>query len=79
MVEQQTTTSHLPELLRRLETGWRIEEPLLQRTVLHGADGRASVLEVVIRKDGERRVIALDDDPDVGRFLEERRLAIFEV
>lgn len=79
MVEQQTTTSHLPELLHRLEIGWRIEEPLLQRTVLHGADGRASVLEVVIRKDGERRVIALGDDPEVGQFLEERRLAIFEV
>ena len=79
MVELHVTTSHLPELLRRLHDGWEIDEPLLQRSVLHRPGGRASVFEVVIHKDRERRVLALADDPDVLQFLKERQLAIFEV
>lgn len=53
MYERQTTRHHLPELQRRLEEGWHVEEPLLRRSVLHGVDGRRSVFEVVIRKNGE--------------------------
>jgi hypothetical protein len=79
MIELQTTRHHLPELQRRLADGWYIEEPLLRRSVLHGLDGRRSIFEVVIRKNGERRAIALSDEPEIERFLAQRGLAILEV
>lgn len=79
MFELQTTRHHLPELQRRLAEGWYIEEPLLHRSVLHGPDGRRSVFEVVIRKNGERRAIALSDEPEIECFLTQRKFAILEV
>ena len=79
MLEAQPTRHHLPELLRRLDDGWRIEEPLLQRSVSHGLHGRSTVLEVVICKEGQRRAIALADGAEVQQFLRQRRLRVFEV
>ena len=79
MLRYSTTNNHLPELQRRLETGWRIEQPLLQRSVLHGLHGRQSVFEVVICRDGERTVLALCDDPEVQQFVGTHRLDILEV
>lgn len=73
------TQNHLPELRRRLEAGWHVEEPLLQRSVLHGLNGRQSVIEVVICRDDERSVLALCDDPDVQHFVVEHRFDILEV
>lgn len=78
MLELQTTHHHLPELQRRLAEGWDVEEPLLHRSVPHGPDGH-SVFEVVIRKDGERRAIALSDEPEIECFLTQRKFAILEV
>jgi hypothetical protein len=75
----QPTHNHLPELRRRLEAGWHVEEPLLQRSVLHGIDGRRAVIEVVICRDGERSVLALCDDPDVQHFVGEHRFDILHV
>jgi hypothetical protein len=79
VIELPTTRNHLPELLRRLDEGWSIEEPLLHRSVVHGWDGRRSVFEVVICRDVERRALALVDDPDVEQFLTQRCFAILEV
>ena len=79
MLQLSPTQNHLPELQRRLEAGWRIEEPLLQRSVLHGLHGRQAVLEVVLCKNGERSVLALCDDPDVQHFVVKHRFDILEV
>ena len=79
MFELQTTRHHLPELQRRLDEGWHIEEPLLHRSVLHGLHGRRSVFEVVICRNGERRAIALSDEPEVEHFLAQQKFAILEV
>jgi hypothetical protein len=79
VIELAVTTSHLPELLRRLDEGWWIEEPLLQRSILFGLDGRRSVLEAVICKDRERCVIALGDEPEVQAFVAQRGLRLLEL
>ena len=79
MVELLTTQHHLSELQRRLAQGWHVEEPLLRRSVLHGWDGRRSLYEVIICKDGERHVIALTDEPEIEDFLEQRQFVILEV
>ncbi len=79
MIELPTVTGHLPELLRYLDDGWHIEAPLLQRSALHGIDGRSAVLEIVLRKERQRRVIAVGDDVEVRHFFESRRLPILEI
>ncbi len=79
MVDVSITTGQLADLIRRLEDGWRIEAPLLQRGVLHGREGRSAVLEVVICKDGERRVLALRDDLEMRQYFEARRVTILAI
>ena len=79
MIELPVATSYLPELLCRLDDGWQVEESILQRSLLHGPRGRDAVLEVILRKDRERTVIALADDPEAWEFVAQRRLAILEV
>ncbi len=79
MLQHATTQNHLPELQRRLAAGWRVEEPLLQRSVLHGIHGRQAVLEVVMYRAGERSVLALCDDPEIHRFVVNHHFDILEV
>lgn len=79
MIDLRPTTNHLPELLQRLHAGWSIEEPLLQRSTLGSMRGRQTVIEVVIRKDQVRSVLALIDDPEVYDFLTEHHFAILEI
>jgi hypothetical protein len=79
VIELPVSTSYLSELLSRLDDGWQVEEPILQRTLLHGPRGRHTALEVILRKERERKVIALADDPEVWEFVARRRFAILEV
>jgi hypothetical protein len=73
------TLAGLQQLQNWIITGWRIEEPVLQRNVYHALDGRVCVFEVVLCRCGERRAIALHDEPDVHRFLHEQGLRVLEV
>ena len=79
MIDVSITSGQLADLVCRLDNGWRIEAPLLQRSILHGPEGRRAVLEVVIRKDGERRVLALSDDLEARQFFEARRVGILAI
>ena len=78
MAELPADAFHLAELMRLLDEGWCVEEPVLQHS---GADGRGccAILEVVLHKDDERRVVALGSDLPVWEFLEQRKLAILDV
>ena len=79
MIELESSTGDLRELVAQLDAGWHIEAPLLQRTMLHGAAGGHAVLEAILARNGVHRFIALVDDPDVRWFLDERHLAILPV
>jgi hypothetical protein len=78
MAELLADAFHLAELMHLLDEGWCVEEPVLQHS---GADGRGccAILEVVLHKDDERRVVALGSDLPVWEFLEQRKLAILDV
>ncbi len=75
MFERQTTRNHLPELQRRLEAGWRVEEPLLQRSVLHRRGWTSICVRGCDCRNGERSVLIVDE-PEIQHFAQ-RRFAIF--
>ena len=62
-----------------LAAGWQIEEPVLQRNLFHGPNGRTCSFEVVVHNAGERRVCGLRDAPDVQAFLVRQQLAVLDL
>lgn len=69
----------LSQLQVWMEAGGQIEEPVLQRSAYYRARGRVCMFEVVVNHGGVRRVIALAEDPDVYRFLDQQRLSILDM
>ncbi len=63
-------------LLSWLDQGWQIEQPVLQRSGLPAATSRLFVFEVIVIREGEWRVIALNDGPDVSAFFDHYRVEI---
>lgn len=61
------------------EAGWRIEEPVVQRDAYYRSDGRVCAVEIVLRRGGERRVIALRDEPEVARLLHVQGIGVLDV
>ncbi len=79
MAELPADAFHLAELMRLLDEDWCVEEPVLHRCGADGGYDCPAVLDVVLRKDDERRVLALGNDLAVWDFLEQRKLAILDV
>lgn len=79
MAELPAESFHLSELVHWLDAGWWVEEPVLHRCGADGGYDCPTVLDVVLRKDDERRVLALGNDLAVWDFLEQRKLAILDV
>lgn len=71
--------ARLAELRAALEAGWQIVEPVVQRTVYYTTLGRVCALELVLHSADERRLIALEDAPEVQRLLQQRRLAVIDL
>ncbi|MBA3944644.1 MAG: hypothetical protein H0X37_08795 [Herpetosiphonaceae bacterium] len=75
--------NELPDRLSQLMTwitdGWRVEEPILQRSMLHCRTGSICAFEVVVRRDDERRVIALMDDHAVQLWLEQANFHVLHI
>lgn len=79
MASVGSDNQRLSQLQAWLDAGWVIEEPVLQRSVYHGLNGRVCAFEVVVRHRERRQVIALHDAPDVQLFLLQRRLAVLDL
>jgi hypothetical protein len=75
----QQTDLRLLQLQAWLQAGGQIEEPVLQRSAYHGMTGRVCVFEVIVSHGGDRRVIALSDDPAVYSWLSRQRLAVLDI
>ncbi len=69
----------LGELIGWLAAGWQIEEPILQRSVLHGPRGRLCAFEVIVARAGERRVLALTDTAAVQRWLGQHEIKVLNI
>jgi hypothetical protein len=69
----------LSEVCARLEAGWRIEEPIVRRSAYYTSCGRVCALELALKSQDERRVVTLDDLPEVQAFLKQRQLAALEL
>jgi len=69
------TTNRLQWLQSQIAAGWRLEAPVLERSVYIGADNRASAFEFVLRHERGCQVIAVPDCPEVRHFLQEQQLA----
>jgi hypothetical protein len=69
------TTNRLQWLQSQIAAGWRLEAPVLERSMYISADGRTSTFEFVLRHERGYQVIAVPDCPEVRRFLQERQLA----
>jgi hypothetical protein len=75
----QQTIVRLSQIQAWLQAGGRIEEPVLQRSAYHGMTGRVCVFEVIVNHGGDRRVIALADDPAVYTWLSRQHLAVLDI
>ena len=73
-----STEARLRQLDEWMRSGWEIEEPVLQRNAYHSIFGCTSIFEVIVARSGIRSVIALQDEPDVRRFLTQRHLMIVD-
>jgi hypothetical protein len=69
----------LSDVCARLESGWRIEEPIIRRSAYYTSYGRVCTLELALKHDDERRVVLLEDMPEVQAFLKQRQLAALEL
>ena len=61
-------------LQAQLAAGWRLEGPVIERSVYLGAERRASAFEFLLRHERGCQTLAIGDCPEVRRFLRERRL-----
>jgi hypothetical protein len=61
-------------LQSQLAAGWRLEAPVLERSIFVSAAGRTSAFEFVLRNERGCQVIAIPDCPEVRHFLRERQL-----
>jgi len=68
------TTNRFQWLLNQIAAGWRLEGPVLERSVYISANGRASAFEFILRHECDCQVIAVPDCPEVRDFLRERQL-----
>jgi hypothetical protein len=68
------TTNRLQWLQSQIAAGWRLEAPVLERSVYISANDRASAFEFVLRHERGYQVIAVPDCPEVLHFLQERQL-----
>lgn len=69
------TTDRFRWLQRQIAAGWRLEAPVLERSVFVSANDRASAFEFVLRHERGYQVIAVPDCPEVRDFLQERQIA----
>lgn len=67
-------TNRLEWLCAQIANGWRLEGPVIERSVYLSASRRASAFEFVLRHERGCQVLAINDCPEVRGFLRERRL-----
>lgn len=79
MMQEVPMPDRLSQLIAWVAQGWQVEAPVLQRDVLRGRDGRMAVFEVVMRRGSERRVLALNSDQAVDRWLQEAKVAVLNI
>lgn len=79
MIAVTSENSRLAQLQSWIAAGWQIEEPVLLRSAYYGIRGRVCAFEVVVNCQGERRVVALHDVPEVQAFLSQHDLSILDV
>lgn len=61
-------------LQNQIAAGWRLEAPVLERSIFVSAEDRTSAFEFVLRHERGCQVIAIPDCPEVRHFLRERQL-----
>ena len=69
------TTNRLQWLQSQIAAGWRLEAPVLERSVYVGTNDRANAFEFVLRHERGCQVVTIPDCPEVRHFLQERQLA----
>src|SRR5262245_733102 len=58
------STDRLRSLLGRMDEGWRLEAPVIERPAYQSPVGRVSAFEFVLRHEGGCQVIAVPDCPE---------------
>ncbi len=66
--------NRLQWLRAQMADGWRLEGPVIERSVYSSASRRTSAFEFVLRHERGCQVLAINDCPEVRSFLSERRL-----
>lgn len=79
MIQEVLMPDRLSQLVAWVDQGWHVEAPVLQRDVLRGPTGRMAVFEVVMRRGSERRVLALNSDQAVDRWLQDAKVAVLNI
>lgn len=69
-------TERLSWLKQQLESGWRVEAPVIERAALYSARGQLSAYEFILRHEQGCQVIAVPDSPEVRSFLSEHALSV---
>lgn len=79
MRQNNDLPDRLHQIMTWLSQGWQIEEPVLQRTILHGAAGSSGAFEVVMRRNDERRVLALNASSSIEDWLAQRSVSVLNI
>jgi hypothetical protein len=69
-------TDRFRSLLGRMDEGWQLEGPVIERPAYQSLSGPVSAFEFILRHERGCQVIAVPDCPELRRFLDERGLAV---
>jgi hypothetical protein len=70
------STDRFRSLLGRMDEGWRLEAPVIERQAYQSPIGRVSAFEFILRHERSCQVIAVPDCPELRRFLDERGIDV---
>ena len=70
------TTERLEWLKWQLAQGWRVESPVIERTLYYSVPGQDSTLEFILRHENGYQVVAIPDCPELQTFIKEQALAV---
>ncbi|NOK59546.1 MAG: hypothetical protein GFH27_549285n70 [Chloroflexi bacterium AL-W] len=60
----------------QLAQGWRVESPVIERTLYYSLPGQESTFEFILRHEQGCQVVAIPDCPELHTFIKAHALAV---
>ena len=63
-------------LERLLDSGWRIEPPVLARLAWSQRDAEQFAYHFILKRDAQRSLVVISDSPELQRFIAANAIAV---